>query len=75
MIAVLADGSNAGTVVGAPEHQIIQKAVEKAELDRVYAPIGQDIADALPSEIAVALLAEILPVKNKGKLRHKKHIQ
>jgi xanthine dehydrogenase accessory factor len=51
------------------------EGVEKAELDRVYAPIGLDIADALPSEIAVAILAEILLVKNKVKLRHKKHIQ
>ena len=48
------------------------EGVEQKELDRVYAPIGLDIADALPAEIAVAILAEILLVKNKGKLRHKK---
>jgi len=51
------------------------EGVEQKELDRVYAPIGLDIADALPAEIAVAILAEILLVKNKGKLRHKKYIQ
>jgi xanthine dehydrogenase accessory factor len=51
------------------------EGVDKKELDRVYAPIGLDIADALPAEIAVAILAEILLVKNKGSLRHKKHIQ
>jgi xanthine dehydrogenase accessory factor len=50
------------------------EGVEQAALDRVYAPIGLDIADALPAEIAVAILAEILLVKNKGNLRHKKHI-
>jgi len=49
-----------------------EEGVEQKELDRVYAPIGLDIADALPAEIAVAILAEILLVKNKGKLRHKK---
>jgi len=49
------------------------EGVEQKELDRVYAPIGLDIADALPAEIAVAILAEILLVKNKGKLEHKKH--
>jgi xanthine dehydrogenase accessory factor len=47
------------------------EGVEQKELDRVYAPIGLDIADAVPAEIAVAILAEILLVKNKGKLRHK----
>jgi xanthine dehydrogenase accessory factor len=49
-----------------------EEGVEQEALDRVYAPIGLDIADALPAEIAVAILAEILLVKNKGKLRHKR---
>ena len=44
----------------------------QAALDNVYAPIGLDIADTTPVEIAVAILAEILLVKNKGKLLHKK---
>jgi len=48
------------------------EGVEQKELDRVYAPIGLDIADSAPAEIAVAILAEILLVKNKGKLRHKR---
>jgi xanthine dehydrogenase accessory factor len=48
------------------------EGVEQKELDHIYAPIGLDIADALPAEIAVAILAEILLVKNTGKLRHKK---
>jgi len=47
--------------------------VTKEQLDRVYAPIGLDIADAFPKEIAVAILAEILLIKNNGNLRHKKH--
>ena len=47
--------------------------VPQAKLDRVYAPIGLDIADSLPAEIAVAILAEILLVKNRGKLRHRKN--
>jgi len=49
------------------------EGVEQKQLDSVYAPIGLDIADALPAEIAVAILAEILLVKNKGNLKHKKH--
>jgi xanthine dehydrogenase accessory factor len=50
------------------------QGVEQAELNRIYAPVGLDIADALPAEIAVAILAEIVLVKNKGSLRHKKDI-
>ena len=46
----------------------------QVELDRVYAPIGLDIADALPAEIAVSILAEILLVKNNGKMRHRKEM-
>lgn len=48
------------------------EGVPQAKLERVYAPIGLDIADAAPEEIAVAILAEILLVKNNGRLRHKK---
>ncbi|MCL2271074.1 MAG: XdhC/CoxI family protein [Treponema sp.] len=48
------------------------EGIAQEALDRVYAPIGLDIADAVPAEIAVAILAEILLIKNKGALRHKK---
>ena len=48
------------------------EGVKKEALDSIYAPIGLDIANAAPAEIAIAILAEILLVKNSGKLRHKK---
>jgi len=41
-------------------------------LKRVYTPIGLDIASAVPAEIAVSILAEILLVKNGGTPAHKK---
>ena len=47
--------------------------ITQTQLDRIYAPIGLDIADAYPNEIAIAILAEILLIKNNGNLRHKKH--
>jgi len=40
-------------------------------LESVYAPIGLDIASAMPAEIAVSILAEILLVKNGGRPRHR----
>jgi len=49
------------------------EGVAQEELDKVYAPIGLDIASAAPGEIAIAILAEILLVKNNGVLKHKSH--
>jgi len=48
------------------------EGITQAELDKVYAPIGLDIADEIPAEIAVAILAELLLIKNNGKPGHKK---
>ena len=48
------------------------EGVSGDELGRVYTPIGLDIASVSPHEIAVAILAEILLLKNRGKLRHKR---
>lgn len=48
------------------------EGIAQAELEKVYAPVGLDIADTLPAEIAIAILAEIILIKNGGKLRHMK---
>ena len=47
--------------------------VAQSELDNVYAPIGLNIANAAPAEIAIAIMAEILLLKNNGTLKHKSH--
>ena len=41
-------------------------------LDKVYAPVGLEISDGTTNAIAVSVIAEILQVKNKGKLQHMK---
>lgn len=42
-------------------------------LQKVYAPIGLDIASAIPAEIAVSIMAEILLIKNNGAPIHKRN--
>ena len=42
------------------------------KLKNIYTPIGLDIAASVPAEIAVSILAEMLLVKNKGSLCHKR---
>jgi len=49
-----------------------KEGVEEEALRRVYSPIGLDIASAVPAEIAVSILAEILMLKNEGTLAHKR---
>lgn len=41
-------------------------------IDKIYGPIGLDISNQLPEEIAFSILSEILLIKNNGNLKHKK---
>jgi xanthine dehydrogenase accessory factor len=43
---------------------LIEKGVSPENLDKVFAPIGLKISAETPSEIAVAIMAEIVQVKN-----------
>jgi len=43
-------------------------------LNSIYTPIGLDIADSIPAEIAVSIMAEILLIKNNGSPNHKRNI-
>lgn len=45
---------------------LLEHGVSQEDLDTVYTPIGLDIADGTPEEIAFAIVAEILMIKNKG---------
>lgn len=44
---------------------VIEKGKDTAVVNRVYTPIGLDIGAETPEEIAVAVMAEIIQVKNK----------
>jgi len=52
--------------------QIRGEGVPQQALERVFTPIGLDIASGAPGEIAISILAEILLVKNGGAPAHKR---
>lgn len=47
-----------------------EKGIGREKLGEVYSPVGLDISGGTPEEIAISILAEILLVKNQGKLVH-----
>jgi xanthine dehydrogenase accessory factor len=47
--------------------QLSEEGFAEADLDRLHAPIGLDIAAETPDEIAVSILAEIIQEKNRKK--------
>jgi xanthine dehydrogenase accessory factor len=49
--------------------KMLSKGVTQAELTRVHTPIGLEIGAETPEEIAVAIMAEIIQVKNRQEKR------
>lgn len=54
---------------------LIQKGIDKEDLLKIYSPIGLDISNGNPSEIALGIMAEILKIKNNGTGKHMKEIK
>ena len=53
--------------------KLIEEGIEILE-ERFFSPIGLDFSNGTPYEIAVEILAEILAVKNKKEVKHRKLI-
>ncbi|WP_194191540.1 XdhC family protein [Clostridium chrysemydis] len=51
---------------------LLKEGIDEKTINKVYMPIGLDISDGTPEEIAFSILGEILQVKNKGTLTHLK---
>ena len=49
------------------KQSLAEKGVDQEVLDAVYTPIGLDIGAQTPAEIGVAIIAEIIEVKNRKK--------
>lgn len=54
---------------------LIEEGIDKDELLKIYSPIGLDISNGEPTEIALGIMAEILKVKNKGTGKHVKEVK
>ncbi|SFB12160.1 XdhC family protein [Clostridium frigidicarnis] len=48
-----------------------EQGFKREKLNTIYTPVGLDISDGTPGEIAISILAEILKIKNNGSLVHK----
>lgn len=53
--------------------KLVEEGIEIPE-ERFFSPIGLDFSNGTPYEIAVEILAEILAVKNKKEVKHRKLI-
>lgn len=50
--------------------ELEEKGIDEKLLEKVYTPIGLDIGDETPEEIAISIMSEVLLIKNKGSLSH-----
>ena len=56
------------------KNSLLKEGFTDRDIDRIYGPIGLDISNQLPEEIAVSIMSEILLIKNDGTLKHRKDI-
>lgn len=54
---------------------LMSEGVRKGDLEKIYSPVGLDISNSEPNEIALGIMAEILKVKNGGKGEHMKDVK
>lgn len=55
--------------------ELMAAGISEEKLKRIYAPMGINISSNLPEEIALGILSEILLIKNKGTLNHRRDLK
>jgi xanthine dehydrogenase accessory factor len=78
--SVLKEAAYVGMIGSTMKIKSVMKELKDAgipeeKLKKVYAPMGIDIASNLPEEIALGIFSEILLVKNKGNLKHRRDLK
>ena len=78
--ALKTDAKYIGLIGSRVKHVFIRNSLREEgfsdeEIDKIYGPVGLDIANQLPEEIAVSIMSEILLIKNNGSLEHRKNIK
>lgn len=77
--ALRTDAKYIGLIGSKAKHVFIRKALKEEgfsdeQIAKIYGPVGLDISNQLPEEIAVSIMSEILLIKNSGSLKHRKDI-
>ncbi len=54
------------------KRELLEEGISQELIDKIYAPIGLDISNGTPEEIAFGILSEILLIKNNGTLNHRR---
>jgi xanthine dehydrogenase accessory factor len=48
---------------------LLAAGVEQEKIERIHAPIGLNLGGNTPEEIALAIMAEIVQVRNQNKIK------
>lgn len=54
---------------------LMDEGIDKKDLLKIYSPVGLDISNGEPAEIALGIMAEILKVKNEGTGKHMREVK
>lgn len=77
--AIKTDAKYIGLIGSKVKHLFIKntlrsEGISEETINSIYGPIGLDISNQLPEEIAVSIMSEILMIKNNGSLNHRKDV-
>lgn len=54
---------------------LLERGIARETIEKVYAPMGLNVATIQPKEIAISIMSEILLVKNSGSPEHMKSVK